>query len=317
MDKTNSRGKSTLQITGETRLNRVLDSIPGALDYIVSLNPHDFGRLRNPVMRRYMSPRISLRRVAAMARVEEERLIRDLARLRVGQGDEQGDEQADRGDKTLAFLARDSAQLLSSPRSAPLPQSSATPPPWMLGIDESCLHWVDLLPIDDVLGDPMLPVTVAVRHLQPGVTIGIRHKWEPQPLYDIWQKMGLEWFARKISPDEWHIFVHKPSHSPPWVPLAPSRSILVELRHIPENEVPARVLVAFEQLEPGESMEMWVEPGGLERALSMLQERHAGEFTWEMKETTGDRDVVGVVAHAPAVKLISAAKFGYKAEEPI
>ena len=173
----------------------------------------------------------------------------------------------------------------------------------MSGIDESYLHWVDLLPIDEVLGDPMLPVTVAVRRLQPGGTIGIRHKWEPQPLYDIWQKMGLEWFARKISPDEWHIFVHKPAHSPPSVPVAPSRSILVELRHIPENEVPARVLVAFEQLEPGESMEMWVEPGGLEWALSMLQERHAGEFSWEMKETTEDRDVVGVVALGPSSEV--------------
>ena len=103
MDKTNSRGKATLQITGETRLNRVLDSIPGALDYIVSLNPHDFGRLRNPVMRKYMSPRISLRRVAAMARVEEERLIRDLAALcdRTGR---RTDAQAIRGDNTLAVL---------------------------------------------------------------------------------------------------------------------------------------------------------------------------------------------------------------------
>ncbi|MBF6614305.1 MAG: DUF2249 domain-containing protein [Chloroflexi bacterium] len=299
MDKTNSRGKAKLQITGETRLNRVLESIPGALDYIVSLNPHDFGRLRNPVMRKYMSPRISLRRVAAMARVEEVRLIRDLAALCI----EQGDRQTDRSDNTSAVLDRDSAQLPSSSRSSQLPESPATPPPWMSGVDESYLHWVDLLPIDRVLGDPMLPVTVAVRRLQPGGTIGIRHKWEPQPLYDIWQKMGLEWFARKISPDEWHIFVHKPSHSPPWVPLAPSRSILVELRHIPENEVPARVLVAFEQLEPGESMEMWVEPGELERAVSMLQERHAGEFSWEMKETTEDREIISVVALGPSSEV--------------
>lgn len=119
MDKIDSRGNAKLQITGETRLNRVLDSIPGALDYIVSLNPHDFGRLRNPVMRKYMSPRISLRRVAAMARVEEERLIRDLAGLR----GEQGDEQADRSANTLAVLARDSTSLPSSP---PLAQSPAT-----------------------------------------------------------------------------------------------------------------------------------------------------------------------------------------------
>ncbi len=55
-------------ISAETRLSQVLDAVPGALDYIVSLNAHDFGRLRNPVLRRYMSSRISLRRVAAMVK---------------------------------------------------------------------------------------------------------------------------------------------------------------------------------------------------------------------------------------------------------
>ena len=245
-----------------------------------------------------MSPRISLRRVAAMARVELELVIRDLLVLSA----DQGDEQADRGDNTLALPARDSLQIpsasssLPSQDASPLPQSPVTPPPWMSGVDETHLHWVDLLPIDDVLGDPMLPVTVAVRRLQPGQTIGIRHRWEPQPLYDIWQKMGLEWFARKISLDEWHILVHKPENSAPTVRMSPSRSILVELRHIPDKEVPARVLVAFEQLEPGESMELWVELGGLEWALSRLHERHAGEYGWEKKATEASREVVRVVA---------------------
>ena len=73
-----------IQLSGETQLSHALDAIPGALDYIVSLNPHDFKRLRNPFMRRYMSPRIRLRRVAAMAGVPEERLLRELAALSSG-----------------------------------------------------------------------------------------------------------------------------------------------------------------------------------------------------------------------------------------
>ena len=185
----------------------MLDSIPGALDYIVSLKPRDFGRLRNPVMRKYMSPQISLRRVAAMARVEEERLIRDLTSLR----DEQGDEPIHgpcRDDNPLAVRPQNCPNRRLPHISAPLPQSPATAPPWMSGVDEIRFSALGgLRPIDKVLGDPMLPVTVAVRRLQPGGTIGIWHKWEPQPLYDIWQKMGLEWFARNISPDEVAYFV--------------------------------------------------------------------------------------------------------------
>lgn len=39
-----------------TRLKEALGLDPRVVDYIVSLNPHDFQRLRNPLMRRLMSP---------------------------------------------------------------------------------------------------------------------------------------------------------------------------------------------------------------------------------------------------------------------
>jgi len=68
-------------VSGETRLSQALGLIPGALEYIVSLNPHDFGRLHNPFMRKYMSPRISLRRVAAMAGIPEAQLLQGLSSL--------------------------------------------------------------------------------------------------------------------------------------------------------------------------------------------------------------------------------------------
>ncbi len=47
-------------IHANTRLNKALELHPQVLDYIVSLNPHDFRRLHNPLMRRLMSPRITL-----------------------------------------------------------------------------------------------------------------------------------------------------------------------------------------------------------------------------------------------------------------
>lgn len=56
-------------VGSNTRLKKALDLDPRVVDYIVSLNPHDFQRLRNPLMRRLMSPRITLSRVAVMAGV--------------------------------------------------------------------------------------------------------------------------------------------------------------------------------------------------------------------------------------------------------
>src|SRR5438046_2094206 len=78
---------SEMQIDGDTRLSQVLDAVPGSLDYIVGLNPHDFERLRNPVLRRYMASRISLRRVAAIASTPEESVVGQLRVLAGGNSD--------------------------------------------------------------------------------------------------------------------------------------------------------------------------------------------------------------------------------------
>ncbi len=179
-----------LRITGETRLNIALDNIPGAVDYIVSLNPHDFVRLRNPMLRKMMSPRISLRRVAAMAGISEAELLEHLAALGGG----------------LEVSTASPVGL-----TVPLipPQSPATPPPWMADISDTNIRWVDLLPIDDAQGDPFPPVSIAVKEMAPGAVIGIRHRWQPQPFYDVWAKMGIEWFAL-VTADQWHIYVFKP-----------------------------------------------------------------------------------------------------------
>jgi hypothetical protein len=178
-------------ITGETRLNIVLDTLPGALEYIVALNPHDFARLHNPVMRKFMSPRITLRRVAAMAGLTEAQLLAGLA----GLGDA-GSRPVPAGSDGAAAPA--------------LPQSPTVPPAWLEGRADADLPWVDLLPLDDTQGDPFPPVSRAVKAMPPGSVIGLRHRWQPQPLYDIWARMGLEWFARQVAPDEWRIYVYKP-----------------------------------------------------------------------------------------------------------
>lgn len=268
---------TTLLISGETRLNKVLDTIPGALDYIVSLKPNDFERLRNPFMRKYMSPRITLRRVAAMAGVEERRMLHALSEL-------------GNGSISVADEGR-------NPTAPPLPQSPQAPPDWLVDVAEEKLHWVDLRSIDSVLGDPMLPVNVAVRGMQPGEIIGIRHHWEPQPLYDIWQKLGIEWYSRQVRAEvgdaQWHIFVHKPATSRPPPPVRP---ILVELRHLPASEVAPRLVTTFEQLRPDESLEVWCAPGEAEHALRALDARYPGAYTWERKESTPSRETIEIHA---------------------
>ena len=49
-----------------TQLHKALDLRPQVLVSIVSLNPHEFRRLHNPLMPRIMLPRIRLGRLANM-----------------------------------------------------------------------------------------------------------------------------------------------------------------------------------------------------------------------------------------------------------
>lgn len=174
-------------MNGDTRLSKALDSHPDMLELIVRLNPHDFSRLRNPRMRRFMAPRITLRRVAAMAGISEADLV---ARINLLAGEE--------GDG----VAEDAA----------LPMPPQEPPAWRKDVREDTIPWVDVTSQDDALDDPLPAIMAGWKALRPGETLGIKHRWEPQPLYDVWEKLGLGYWAEQAAPDLWHIFVHRPQN---------------------------------------------------------------------------------------------------------
>jgi uncharacterized protein (DUF2249 family) len=257
-----------LKLSGETRLSQVLEKIPGALDYIVGLNPHDFQRLHNPLLRKYMSPRISLRRIALMVKISEAQLLHDLLKLA-------GEEEA--AEEVLNTISTE----------ASMPKSPTEPPAWLNQTDLTKIHWVDVLPIDNVQGDPFPPISLAVKQMLPGTVIGIKHRWEPQPLYDIWQKLKLEWFARPLNPHEWHIFVYKPVGH---LNHALVEVILVELKHLPQTELVPRVVGLFEQLETGQSLEISGAIPIYEQQIKLaLEEKHFGKFYWQKLPTAAIR----------------------------
>jgi hypothetical protein len=169
-----------------TRLNVALGLHPDVLEYIVSLEPHDFARLQNPVMCRLMSPRITLGRVAVMAGVP----VSDVL-------------------ERIAMISGASIDLNDTASS--LPASEGMRPDWVGRAEQGSFNTVNLLPMDDALdGDPMIPVAKAIRLLEPGGVLLIRHRWEPQPFYDIWNRMqGIEWFSEPDQLDGWHIWVRR------------------------------------------------------------------------------------------------------------
>lgn len=179
---------------GNSRLSKALDLHPAVLEYIISLNPHDFARLRNPLMRRLMPPRIKLKRVAVMAGVTVARLLTEIHRIA-------GKELTPQDVEIISESDNEPSSRLERNH------SDSWRPAW---VDSAAPVVVDLLPSDERLDtDPVRPISLAIKSNPANTTILIKHKWEPQPLYDVWAKCGVEHFAEQRGPNEWWIYVRK------------------------------------------------------------------------------------------------------------
>ena len=45
--------------------------------------------------------------------------------------------------------------------------------------------------------------------MEVGDVLLLKHKWHPQSLYDVWQKLDVVHYAIQKSPDEWWIYLRK------------------------------------------------------------------------------------------------------------
>ncbi len=176
-------------MNGKTRLSTALAAHPDVLEYIISLNPHDFSRLRNPLMNKVMPPRITLGRIAVRVGMPEQELVQKVMEIAGIRDDSLSEYEAD----------------------APLPTSQKAKPDWLTNCDPALIKWVDVTPLDARLGDPMPPINIAVNTSKPGEIIGVKHMWEPQPLFDIWHAKHFEFWSEQIDPDLWYIYVYHPT----------------------------------------------------------------------------------------------------------
>jgi len=181
-----------IKVTPSSKLSKALRLHPDVLDYVVSLNPHDFERLYNPLMRKLLPQRISLARLAQMTDTPLAELlitIHHKAQIPL--------ETAD-----LQEIVQLSANI---PK--PLPQNPTVVPEW---INDPISKVVDLLESDGRLDtDPFVPLFPVINHAKEGDVILLKHRWEPQPLYDVWQKLNIQHFATKVADDEWWIYIRK------------------------------------------------------------------------------------------------------------
>lgn len=180
-----------IEVDGKSKLAKALRLHPDVLDYIVGLNPHDFKRLYNPLMRRLMPPRITLARIAKMTSTP---IMEMLVRIH---------EIA--GCSLTETERKELSRGLSAVESENLPANPEDAPQW---IKHDFAVIVDLLENDARLdADPLPPIMKSLKKLAADEIMVVKHMWEPQPLYDIWSKQGVEYYAEQKSPAEWWIYL--------------------------------------------------------------------------------------------------------------
>ncbi len=181
----------SLKVQASSKLSEALKLHPDVLNYIVSLNPHDFHRLHNPLMRKLMPPRITLARLAQMTHTPILTLLE-----RIHQTAQSPLSDADRTEL---------ASLLEGEGDSHLPANLDATPEW---VRQDVTTVVDLLESDARLdADPMPPIFRALKKVAQGDTVLVKHQWEPQPLYDIWSRQGIDYFSVQQSADEWWIYL--------------------------------------------------------------------------------------------------------------
>ena len=187
----------TILVKPDTRLSKAFRLHPDILEYIIRLNPHDFERLRNPLMFKMMPPRITLARVAKMTNTPLLEILVQIHKI---------------AKEPLSSTEVNELKVMCESETAvsTLPTNPASPPEW---IEQEISSVVDLLEADERLDtDPMPPIFRALNPANVGDVILVKHKWEPQPLYDVWALRGIEHFAIQQSPDEWWIYLRKPEN---------------------------------------------------------------------------------------------------------
>jgi len=190
---TSSQNKGMIKVTPTSKLSKTLQLHPDMLDYIVSLSPHEFKRLHNPLMRKIMPQRITLARIAQMTHTPLAELLINIHK---------------KAQLTLdAADYRKINQLVENANAEALPHNANFPPDWVF---EPLTAVVDLLESDDRLDtDPFVPLFPVINRAKEGDVILLKHRWQPQPLYDVWKKLNIKHYATRVAENEWWVYILK------------------------------------------------------------------------------------------------------------
>ena len=170
-----------MTINANTKIAKILNHNPDALDAIVSINPK-FEKLRNPLLRKLMAARTSIGMASKIGGFNVEKFFEKLAPLGFEIDAATPHEKSEEKTKVPAFF------------------SNIKP--------EHVLDF-DVRPIINAGADPLKQIIEKVKTVPPGGVLKITNSFAPTPLIALLEKQGFESYVNAINGDVVETYFYK------------------------------------------------------------------------------------------------------------
>ena len=159
-------------INNNTKISKILKQNPDALEAIVSITPK-FEKLRNPLLRKLMAGRTSIRMASKISGCNVDEFFKKLA--------------------PLGFEIGEATSTVKSEEKQPLPA-------FFNSLKPHQIIEFDVRPIIDADEDPLPLIVKKVKEIQQGQALKIINSFEPTPLLSLLKKQGFDSYVDVIDP---------------------------------------------------------------------------------------------------------------------
>ncbi len=166
-------------INSRTKIAFLIKKNPEALEVIAGISPR-FERLRNPLLRKLLAGRTSIREAARIGKCEVEDIVEALKPLGFEYVEKEHDERKTTGNPDL--------------------------PPFAARLDELPRKVLDVRQDLAEGKDPLKKIMSVTRELPSDHVLELINTFEPTPLINLLSKKGYENYVKEVSPNEIHTF---------------------------------------------------------------------------------------------------------------
>jgi uncharacterized protein (DUF2249 family) len=171
-------------ITEDWKVSKVLEEYPQTLEVFVAATPH-FKKLRNPLLRKALAPRVTVLQAARIGGVEVDELLKNLNASISLEYVPQNGTPVNKTQQQLEEFEDINQAIIET-----------------VATEEVVL---DVRPIISSGSDPLKIILQNVRGLQEGQALHLINSFEPIPLYSVLGGKGFEHFTRNMM-GVWHVW---------------------------------------------------------------------------------------------------------------